>query len=442
MTTLTSTAQFEAPRLGARQLSIWIWLLMLASFLTVRQRDASALLEAGGFDLQVRMKIAAWFVFGLLALLFWAKGIVDTRLLWRAPLCWYAGFVVLAIASASYSTSPPLTLYRGVQLGVLIFLILAMREQVHQIHLYIFIFLVANWVLVLMANTGLDLGQTWLRGYRDEFMIFGRETQGPWRFGSPIAHPSQLSIVAAAGAVGLAMRTRRENLIDNLPIILLAAVTVLLTVSRTAIAAMLLGFIVVAIVRRSFVPLFLIAGISIPLALMFTPAGEQLVNYAMRGQSTEEFGNLTGRTEIYRLAAERASDSLPLGEGFQAGRAKAIVDKDVGHSIVHSHNLFFESTIGMGVLGFVLASLVLISLGRSFLQILKLEPDGTGLSPGWELVVMSIPILGFCILDRGFAAPVCPFVALVIAVLVIATRLLMQEESRRALEGSAEGSAG
>ena len=45
-----------------------IWIFILASFLSVRKRDAGDLMGTGGIDLQIKLQILAWFVLGVLAL--------------------------------------------------------------------------------------------------------------------------------------------------------------------------------------------------------------------------------------------------------------------------------------------------------------------------------------------------------------------------------------
>ena len=188
---------------------------------------------------------------------------------------------------------------------------------------------------------------------------------------------------------------------------------------------MLAGFLVVLLVRKQGLVLILTVGILMPIALVFTPLGEKVVKFGMRGQSAEEFQSLTGRSDIYRMGLERAVNSLPTGEGFVAGRAKAIVSKSKGRAIVHSHNLFIESAVAMGVVGVFLAAMILLALARSvILAVIHIKPDETGISPGWEMLVMSIPCGAFCIMDRGFASPVCPFSCLFIIVLANTARLL------------------
>ncbi|MGI9516356.1 MAG: O-antigen ligase family protein [Pirellulaceae bacterium] len=409
--------------------AMWVWLFVLSSMVAFRHRSVSELMSPGGFDLQVKFQIVAWMALGLLAWQLIVRRVADLRLIAHSPLFWFAMYVAVAISSTLYSQSPGLTLFRAGQLAIVIVLVVSMRENLHRIHLYVFVFLLLNWIFVIAANLGLDFGQSWMRGHENAFMLFGRQNGDAWRLASPLAHSSQIATVGAASAVGLAMRTGRRELPDNLPFILFAVATVLFTVSRTAIAGMLVGFVVVAMVRRRFIPLALLAGVAVPLLLFMTPVGDRLVEYGMRGQSVEEFQSFTGRADIYSQGIERAAQSMPFGEGFSAGRARSIVAKDQGHSIVHAHNLLIESAVSMGMLGLITAILVLFSLGRALLIAIHLKPDHTGVSPGWEPLVMSIPLIAFCVLDRGFASPASPYVFMFVAVLTITTSMLMKHPS-------------
>ena len=314
---------------------------------------------------------------------------------------------------------------------IVVLLVVSLRENLRRLYFFIGMYLGANWLLFLMANSGMDFGMEWVCGVGYEYLITGRQSLHSWRFASPVGHPSQISVVGAAGAAGLLARTHRLNWKRNVPWIVFFAVTVLLTISRTAIAGMLLGMFVVLVVRRRTIPMVLMGGLVIPLAVMIPSIGGALLDYGMRGQSTDEFKSMTGRTDIYQQGMNRAIDSLPLGEGFVAGRAHAIVSKEVGESIVHSHNLFIESAVGMGMMGVISAFMVLFTLVISLVKVVQLPPNASGISPGWEPVAMSIPLLGFCILDRGFASPAAPFLCLFVAVLTLTTKLLLDHSTLR-----------
>jgi O-antigen ligase len=408
---------------------VLFWGMIILSFLSVRQRDAEDLWKPGGIDLQAQLQAAAWVGFALVALLLVAKRSAEVKLLLYAPLTWFAIYAGLAVFSTLYSVSPLLTLFRSGQVVIVILFVISLRENLRRCYFLIAVYLAANWVLILMANTGLTLGMDWVRGPDNSFMLYDRQTPYPWRFGSPLGHPSQISVVGAAAAAGLMARFRGVEFRRHLPLFLFFVVTVLLTVSRTAVAGMFVGALVVLAVRGRIIPFLLLSGIVLPLTILLPSVGGAMVDYGMRGQSTEEFKSLTGRSEIYQQGIERARDAIPLGEGFVAGRAKSIVQKDLGGSIVHSHNLFIESTIGMGVMGLISSVMVLLTLGMSLCRAVKIPPDSSGISPGWEPLVMAIPMVAFCILDRGFAGSASPALFLFVVILTYTTKLLLDHRT-------------
>jgi O-antigen ligase len=426
--TYSATSVVPRPYLTAKERNFRIaglvWTLVFVSFVSFRSRAPEELLKPGGIDLQAKLQAAAWIGFGLLALRLLLSRRAELKLLLYAPLTWFCMFAGLSVLSTFYSAAPALTLFRSGQVVVVILLVISLRENLNRFYPLIGLYLAANWLLFLVANSGL-VGIEWNTVNDNNYLISAARNGLPWRFGSPLDHPSTISVVGAAGTAGLMARTHRANLRRNLPVILFFAITVLLTISRTAIAGMLLGMLVVLVVRGRTIPVALIGGILLPLAVMIPSIGGRVVQYGMRGQSAAEFKNLTGRAEIYQKGIERARQSLPLGEGFVAGRAKAIVSKDLGYSITHSHNLFIESTIGMGVLGLGSAIMVLLTWAVSLCRAVKIPADETGISPGWEPLVMSIPLAAFCILDRGFAGSAGPFLCLFVAVLAYTTKLLL-----------------
>tara|TARA_R110002049_G_scaffold27321_2_gene93955 strand:- start:8478 stop:9833 length:1356 start_codon:yes stop_codon:yes gene_type:complete len=435
----TSTSEIYAPAVSAGPVTkaqrdfrraMAIWIVILTTFVTVRLRDAEDLLKPGGIDTQAKYQILVWGFLGLIALRCILCRRADLKQLIQSPLMWFAIFVSTAVMSTAYSISPPLTLFRSGQLVIAVLLVVSLREQIDRIYVFITVYIAANWMFFLMANTGLTFGLDWIRGPGNEYMFYNRDTFLSWRFATPLGHPSQISVVGAAGVVGLLARTRDWQWNRNFPWIAFLAVTVLLTISRTAIAGMLAGSFLIFALRGKLLPFILAIGIVAPVTVMIPSVGESLLYYVMRGQSAEEFKSLTGRSEIYELGIKRAAESLPLGEGFVAGRAKAIVSKEVGGSIVHSHNLFIESGVGMGAFGIIACAMVLISLFVALFRVIKIPPDDRGFSPGWEPFAICIPLIAFCVLDRGFASPADPFLCIFVTVLSMLTQMNSAEANR------------
>ena len=91
----------------------------------------------------------------------------------------------------------------------------------------------------------------------------------------------------------------------------------------------------------------------------------------------------------------------------------------------------------MGVVGLLCAIMVVLTWGVSLLRAVRIPPDETGISPGWEPVAMSVPLVAYCILDRGFAGDADAFLCVFVVVLAYTTKLLLTHRESWAGEASA-----
>jgi O-antigen ligase len=383
---------------------LWLWVLTtMASF---RHRHGEELFDRGGMDTQVMFQAVSWCLLGLLAFWLVAAGRADLRLIRRGPLLWYGVFIVAALLSAAVSPVPTLTLFRAGQQGIALLLVISLRDQLPRMYTFILVYVAINWVLLLMAVTGLHFNQEWIYGHVEGKSLMGGDFMQRWRFTTAYGHPSWLSIMAAVGAVGLAARTQGGKWKINGPLIVLLVLTTLLTVSRTAIAGMILGFAVVALGRRQLVTALLL--VLLPCSALFVSSDFRrgVSRYLARGQRSQELESLTGRTEIYEVALQRIERSLPIGEGYQSGRFNPLEEDKA--SMAHAHNLLLEAACGTGILGaFAVLMIVATWLGqiawllaRTSLRFAQYDPTP------WELAAISAPLLAFGLLDSGFVTTV------------------------------------
>jgi len=84
--------------------------------------------------------------------------------------------------------------------------VISLRGQLRRVYLFIAVYLAINWILVFLAMTGLDGNLEWIRGTVDGYELLGGDGLTRWRFASAYGHPSWISVVAASGACGLAVR--------------------------------------------------------------------------------------------------------------------------------------------------------------------------------------------------------------------------------------------
>jgi hypothetical protein len=241
--------------------------------------------------------------------------------------------------STIYSASPLLTLYRSLQLAVAIVLVVSLRDRLAHLYMLIVAYVAINWILLLLGFLGLDGGTEWLRGPDDLYVSYGGNEFEAWRFWTAFGHPSHISIVAGIAAIGLAARVSGRQWITHAPLIAWLLLTVMLTVSRTAIAATLVGLCLVAAGRRALLPVVGLGCALLFFVLMIPGTQDGVTGFLMRGQSPEEFASLTGRHEIYAAAVDQLEGYWLLGNGFRAARVYGLGDRD----IVHAHNLILEA---------------------------------------------------------------------------------------------------
>jgi len=408
-----------------------LWCLIMTTFAGFRYREISELFDSGGFDAQVKFQAATWVALGVLGLYLLASGRADLRLLRRGPLFWYACFVLTALLSTLYSPQPAFTAYRAVQHAVAIVLIISLRKHFESVYLFIAAFLAVNWVLVVLGSLGITGGMEWIFNPADKASLEAG-IEGAWRFESAFGHPSQISIVAAAGAAGLAYRMRGRNWMPIAAVIGWFALTTLLTVSRTAIVGLLGGLAVAALGRRALLPCVCLAGFVLPLLMMSSDFREASSHYLARGQARAELRSLTGRIPAYREAMRRIEQYWPLGRGFQAGRVEALDETGENMAVGHAHNLLLESLFSMGLLGGVFSLLVLVSLAIAVGKILQRDAAVSGyrFSVGWELAAMLVPLYAFCVLDSGFVANLNPVAMLFLVVIATAQTAVLGEKGK------------
>jgi hypothetical protein len=392
--------------------------LVILSFLRYRTRKVSELWEEGGIDDQIIFKVVVWVVLGLIVVALAMRGKVDWRLLRRGPMRWYAAYALLAAASMLYSVAPGLTAFRAAQLFVSIGLVMSLRDKLWRLDRLAVLYVALNWVLVVASVTGLHGGIDWIRQSTQYDPELGDRV---WRFSSALGHPMSIAFVAAVGAIWLYVQTSGVKWLKNGPVIALLVLTVVLSISRTAIAGLAAGWLIVAVGRRSVVQILLLFGTAVPLVLLVsTSTLDRSLEYLSRGQSGEELETLSRRTLIYREVLDRGAHHLLLGEGFRSSRRMDLSDA-VGQ-IVHAHNLILEGLLGLGVLGVGLLVGVLATYGSRLILTFRRRRVQTpwGTLTGMDTLGLSMPLFAFCALTPGFAGEVSPvmLISLVMIALV------------------------
>ncbi|MCD7058915.1 O-antigen ligase family protein [Pelagibacterium xiamenense] len=406
------------PERFATDISGWlVFLWIVATFGSFRTRDVDALVGQNAIDAQVAFQIGSWVALAAIAALL----VLRRRTVWwvfdGGPLFWYAGFMVFAALSVVYSISPAFSAFYVFQIAVFVMLLASVGLSAKRLLYWISAYAALNWILVALGETGLTFGMDWIVGAEEMYIRYGGSPGEIWRLSTAIGHPSQLSVVAAMGAVAAFANDPDDRTPWGWLLFGFLFVTVLATVSRTAIAGMALGLVIVMILQRR-THILVLAGSVAALSVIFVPAAvDDAMEYFLRGQSVDAFASLTGRSSIYEIALERAQASW-WGEGFRSLRADPLIGRYWGEGVVHAHNLFLQAMIETGVLGAIMATLCVFSL---LYWSVRLAFPGKRLRAHARVAPIGIcgPILAFSALDSGFVVNLGPFVAAFIAQLMV-----------------------
>jgi O-antigen ligase len=377
----------------------WVWILTAMASFRIRRGDE--LFGDGGFDTQVKFQILTWGLLGLVAVWLVVKQKAALRLLQGGPLMCYAIFVAAALFSVCVSPAPTMTAFRALQHGIALVLVISLRDNLKRMVAFIAMYIAINWLLLILAVTGLDFGQEWIAFYvRDQSFLSG-DFMHRWRFTTAYGHPSWISIIAAVGAISLAARTRGHAWRTSWPLFALFILTTILTVSRTAIFGLGVGLAIVALGRRQVFMSLVFVMLPSVMLLVSPEVRETIAHYLQRGQTADELAEFTGRAGVYQVAIDRIQHSLPFGEGFQSGRVNPLEEDN--ETMAHAHNLLLEATAGTGFVGGLAVALAIVLWVAQLHWLLMHSPSGARRDRAWELTAIAAPLLAFCVLDSGFS---------------------------------------
>lgn len=345
---LTLLAVVLAGAAAARPAGLALLLVIVLAVLNVAfdQRQEGEV----GLTPQNFLKLMAWLFLALVAL------VQARRFLWmmRDPVLALAGLhVVLALVSAAWSLAPLYTFVNGI--GLIGYLGLACLVAVR---------LSERTALRMMAGSlfaliggGLVVGNL----LPEMGWIPPSHGEPQWRFqgvsGQPNVYAQQ-----AGYLLTLAVCARRERHLTRgafLACLVAALVAILLSNSRTTLLACLLAWALVALRERGRLRIFAIpVGIAAALAMLAVSIGgvaglDGVFGGFTRSGSASELTTLTGRTEIWSVAADLIAQRPLLGWGYN-GTEQLIADSvptTFYGSHVNTHNMSVQLVLGLGFLG-------------------------------------------------------------------------------------------
>jgi O-antigen ligase len=339
-------------------------LLLLLSTLVFRQRTATDL-AGDPLDAAAQFRVAAVAIAGLLGLfgLLWgemAGGRVTTL-----PFRLYCLYVLVVFAGAPGSVDPPLTAYRGVELAVGVIVLAGARRSLGdragpriEATLYWFCvgLLITIWVNAFV--------------FPDEAIIHLANPSVPFRLQLQSVYPSiapngvgLLGVIVAAWSPA---RIRRLNetwgLSRHLAYLLTAfgALTLLAAQYRTGYVALAAVVAVYVLMRGKKVLGILLVGAAIAIAIWAPYATKQVEPFLLRGQSPEQIGELSSRTEYWGAAIPVWRQSPWIGRGLlTASRFEVLQPLGLQYT-AGIHGTWPEALVGTGVIGTALLALAFL----------------------------------------------------------------------------------
>ena len=424
------------PRLPLHASHYVVALLIFVTFASFRRREIWELFQGSGFDAEIEFKLAIWLLLGLVALTQWRVIVRHSHLLFRPPLAFYVAYLLIAFLSTMYSVAPALTLFRAAQFAIALALGLSVADRIENWPRLANIFIALNWAFLLVGLTGYPESLNWrvLPSFQEAgFDAF----QQPWRFGTPIGHFSQISIVAAMVGITVAARIHDRMTVANVAVLGWLLLTIALTVSRTA-AIGFIGGLLFVLASRGILALIVLGGtgLAATILLLLPQAVNAVSDFVERGQSTEDLESLTNRTSIYESAIRSIESHWVLGYGFRASRAMVLDEQPGGSGVGHAHNAVIEATLGLGVMGGIAAVFILLALLIYAIGVLVCERNICLVETkrrGAEFVGLFIPVFAFSMLDSSFSRDFDPFNFCFLAFLIDFTRhhAIVQQSTRR-----------
>ena len=272
-------------------------------------------------------------------------------------LFWMALYALLAMFSTAYSLFPLLSLYKGFEVAAFVALGLYLGTTLYtwqDIQDMVNILLLALWYLIVSALIGVIVAPSvaWYWGIAGGLMSFS--LQGVF----PDINPNTLTQLAGLVACCSLVRVFQVSKVSQKVGLSLVFFTALLCMvsshSRTSLLAFLIAvvFILTVYKKKGLALLSMTLG---GLLSIFFALSDVIVSYFMKGQTTEQFSTLSGRTTFWPLVWEWISKSPILGHGFYSSQKFLF-------GVPTVDNTYLEVLLGVGLIGFTVFSLAILGV--------------------------------------------------------------------------------
>jgi O-antigen ligase/polysaccharide polymerase Wzy-like membrane protein len=361
----------RAVQLGARRLATGlIWIGLVAPAAVTETKTASQALSNGATPL-----VIAESAISVLALVV-AVAVLRPRMgRITASEGWLLVYLTAAFASTAWSIAPAATFLKAGQLAVSYALLAVLvrsgrpSDVLRQLVAACDVVIVAALIGFVVAHSRAYTATNQWNPTRRLHGLF------------PAVGPDLLGFLAAVSIVAhLSYRVSRDR--ANAPIggsaviLLVDVVTLYLAHTRNALALLVVGLAALYWTyggrRAQLAARAVMATLLVVASLLL--AGGTITHYLSRGQQSSAVSSLTGRTDLWRLAYTDWQSHPATGLGFYAGHRGALLPTQVTQDTSSNiDNLWLETLVDVGLMGFVPLVLAVVVGGRACLR--RRSPD-------------------------------------------------------------------
>jgi len=398
----------------------WHWLVLLALLGSLDYRMKAydvADIAADPVDTSVKIRL---FCDALVAMIL-AIRLISGKTAWLRPIFrgLFGGLIVfvgISLTTTLWSVKPYWTFYKSAEYGLDVALIVAVVTSVKSLTKFKLLF---NWVyalcgaLLVLAVTeaifvprlGFDYGPLGTLSMPELTGVF--PAQAPNGLGTYGA------IIAIVALCRLMSKTEESSNRGWYQIILgFGLLTMVMTEARSAIGAFVVAVIMYLILTRRVIAGAILAAGS-ALVLLVSGLGSTLLDYMMRGQTAQQFQQLTGRTELWAVAWQRIVERPFIGWGAYAGGKFVVLPAVQKTGFVDVDSTLVETLLDTGIPGLVALLLVVAAawyfLFRGF-RSERLE-DGVRSLALESLLVLAILTMRCVFVSNLTRHPALPFLA-------------------------------
>lgn len=329
----------------------WAWILLFM--------DLVRILDKGPHDVWRIVAVTFSAILILMGLFVNGKALLY---LFKAPLCWFFLYGLVAVSSSLYASQQFYSMGKALELIVVSSPIALMigREMnwksvatTYNLSIIMLgLVAVTPWLWLIISPSAVLIPS---KGMLPVIMM------GPLPPLNPNALAALAAMVGIASFAGLYRNERHRKLYAF--VLLISIATLILSFSRTSIIGFLLGAMTYAYFDRRR-GLFITMVVILASALLFGVVRELVFEYLMRGQHIESIKSLSGRTVAWEMAWNYFLESPYVGHGFaSAGRYDVL-----GNATSHLHGSIFDVLVGVGMAGAIPWILMLMWTGMRLLR--------------------------------------------------------------------------